>query len=64
MALVEFNPGTAQAVAGYTGNVSITIGATSATITPGRDSAASIWAALVDLATVTTCETVQGWATK
>ena len=53
MANVLYNPGFSQVYGNYGGSVSVTIGATSATITPTRASAASIWMDLVALATVT-----------
>lgn len=55
MAVLVHNPGFSQVFGNYGGSVSVTIGATSATITPGdeRASAASIWMDLVALATIT-----------
>ena len=53
MANVLYNPGFSQVYGNYGGSVSVPIGATSATITPTRASAASIWMDLVALATVT-----------
>ena len=63
MAVVEHAPGWAEVTNRWTGSVSATIGATSATITPTVDSAASVWIALVEKCKLIHGGTWEGWAT-
>jgi hypothetical protein len=62
MALLENIPGLARVITAWTGNVSVTIGATSATISPGVGSAASVWSDLLAKCRLIHGGTWSGWA--
>ena len=55
MAIVDHTPGFAEVADNWTGSVTVTIGAVSATVTPTRGSAASVW---IDL--IKKCELLHG----
>ena len=64
MAVVDHTPGFSQVTdSGWTGNVTVTIGAVSATITPSNDSAASVWIALVNKCELLHGGSWEGWST-
>ena len=61
MANVEYIPGLAQVFDSWSGNVAVTIGATTVTVTPTKGSCASVWVELVEQCRLTHGGNWNGW---